>query len=190
LGLTIKQIENWVREIQQSRSQRQSLVTPEQYLATVQWQDTRQNFRDAITALNTEIARIPTYDLGYPRIIPIQNVSNNVAERPINQLSEADRAFLMVARAQTVLRQEGKVLSDGQTFFHGKNYGMTQNGQVLDIVRTGTYLPLVSYANGQITLHEPLNQSTDTGILRRSQQELLTAKNPIQPDVKRGFELS
>jgi hypothetical protein len=75
-------------------------------------------------------------------------------------------------------------------FVRGQNYAVTQSEQSLNVSRTGAYLPLVSYANGELTLHQPLNQPTDNGVVRTAQQTLQAAQNPIKPDDERpkGFE--
>jgi hypothetical protein len=187
VGLTVKQIRDWVLEIQQSRSQQQSLVTPEQYLANAQWEATRQELRNSVAALNREIEQIPTYDSGYPRRIPIENISSNITERPIHTLTPEDKAFLLTASAQGILQQKGKTTSDGQLFLHGQDYGFVQNGEITEVVRVENYLPLLTYANGEITLHEPLNQE-DTRIFLRGQQELIAAQtpNPVQAHQERG----
>jgi hypothetical protein len=185
LGLTVKQIRDWVREIQQSRSQQQSLVTPEQYLENAQWEVARQELRDSISTLNATIGQIPTHDEGYPKRIPLQNISSDITERPIHALTEADRAFLLTASAHSILQQKGKTTSDDQLFFHGQNYGFVQDGDTTQVVRTENYLPLLTYVNDEMTLHEPLNQN-DTRILLRGQQELIAAQNPVQPNQERG----
>jgi putative lipoic acid-binding regulatory protein len=171
VGLTVNQIRDWVREIQQSRSQQQSLVTPEQYLANAKWEATRQELRNSVAVLNRKIEQIPTYDSGYPRRIPIENVSSNITERPIHTLTQEDKAFLLTASAQGILQQKGKTTSDGQLFFHGQDYGFVQNGEITEVVRVENYLPLLTYANGEITLHEPLNQE-DTRIFLRGYNEM------------------